>query len=167
MTERDSQTMRLKSGSYPDSWLRPTVDFILNTQRASGEIPWFEGGHTDPWDHTEAAMALSIAGELDAAERAYRWLANTQLVDGSWWACYRGGQPDRSVERRETNYVAYIATGVWHHFLIAQDSRFLEQLFPVVARALAFVLRYQGPEGEIDWAVDSAGTPLGDALVTG
>jgi hypothetical protein len=167
MTARSVQTMRLSGGSYPDSWLRPTVDFILKTQRPSGEIPWFEGGHTDPWDHTEAAMALSIAGEIDAAERAYLWLSDTQLVDGSWWACYREGQPDRSVERRETNYIAYIATGVWHHFLIAQDALFLERLFPVVVRALEFVLRYQGPEGEIDWAVDSVGAPLGDALVTG
>ena len=87
MTERHVQTMRLNGGSYPESWLRPTVDFILDAQRPSGEIPWFEGGHTDPWDHTEAAMALSIAGEIDAAGRAYRWLSNTQLVDGSWWAC--------------------------------------------------------------------------------
>ena len=69
-------------------------------------------------------MALSIAGELACGRaRLFRWLSDTQLVDGSWWACYRGGQPDRSVERRETNYVAYIATGVWHHFLIAQDAR--------------------------------------------
>ena len=66
MTAPSVQTMRLSGGSYPDSWLRPTVDFILNTQKPSGEIPWFEGGHTDPWDHTEAAMALSIAGEIDA-----------------------------------------------------------------------------------------------------
>ena len=44
MTERHLQTMQLNGGSYPDSWLRPTVDFILNTQKSSGEIPWFEGG---------------------------------------------------------------------------------------------------------------------------
>ena len=167
MTERPVQTTRLGPGAYPEAWLRPTVDFILNTQRPSGEIPWFEGGHTDPWDHTEAAMALSIAGEISAAERAYQWLSEAQLGDGSWWACYRAGQPDRTVERRETNYVAYIATGIWHHFLIAQDPLFLERMFPVVVRALDFVLRYQGPEGEIDWAVDGAGAPLGDALVTG
>ena len=58
------------SDVYPTQWLRPTVDFLLSAQRASGEIPWFEGGHTDPWDHTEAAMALSIAGETEAATRA-------------------------------------------------------------------------------------------------
>ncbi len=153
--------------TFPTEWLRPTVDFLLASQKPSGEIPWFERGHTDPWDHTEAAMGLSIAGELDAAARAYAWLAQSQLEDGSWWACYRDGSADPAVQRRETNYVAYVATGVWHHFLITRDQQFLERLFPTVVRALEFVLRYQGPDGEIDWAVDPAGAPLGDALVTG
>ena len=111
----------LSPGVYPTQWLRPTVEFLLATQRASGEIPWFDGGHTDPWDHTEAAMGLSIAGEIGAAECAYAWLAEMQLEDGSWWACYRDGEADPSIERRETNYVAYIATGVWHHFLIIEN----------------------------------------------
>ena len=157
----------LAAGVFPKEWLRPTVDFLLATQRPSGEIPWFEGGHTDPWDHTEAAMGLSIAGEWAAAERAYQWLASEQLEDGSWWACYRDEQPDESVERRETNYVAYVATGVWHHFLITGDRAFLRSMFPVVQRAINFVLHYQGPEGEVDWAVNPDGAPLGDALVTG
>ena len=69
----------LSRGLYPREFLQPTVDFLLRAQRPWGEIPWFEGGHSDPWDHTEAAMGLSIAGEFDAAEGAYRWLANTQL----------------------------------------------------------------------------------------
>ena len=60
---------------YPAKALRPTVDYLLASQRDSGEIPWFNGGHTDPWNHTEAAMGLSIAGEFTAAERAYDWLA--------------------------------------------------------------------------------------------
>ena len=153
--------------AFPAQWLRPTVEFLLASQRASGEIPWFDGGHTDPWDHTEAAMGLSVAGAAHAAERAYTWLAETQLEDGSWWACYRDGCPDPSVQRRETNYVAYVATGVWHHFQITQDQQFLERLFPTVVRALDFVLRYQSPDGEIDWAIDPTGAPLGDALMTG
>jgi len=152
---------------FPAQWLRPTVEFLLACQRPSGEIPWFDEGHTDPWDHTEAAMGLSIAGEFEAAERAYHWLADTQLDDGSWWACYRDGCPDPTVQRRETNYVAYVATGVWHHFKITGNQQFLERLFPTVAQALDFVLAYQGPDGEIDWAVDPTGTALGDALVTG
>ena len=93
----------LSIGAYPAQWLQSTVDFLLASQRPSGEIPWFDGGHTDPWDHTEAAMGLSIAGEHAAALQAYHWLADTQLDDGSWWACYRCGEPDLTVERRETN----------------------------------------------------------------
>jgi hypothetical protein len=44
---------------------------ILNTQRASGEIPWCDGQKTDPWDHVESAMGLTIGGHYDAARRAY------------------------------------------------------------------------------------------------
>ncbi len=156
----------LSRGLYPVEFLKPTVAFILRTQRPWGEIPWFEGGHSDPWDHTEAAMGLSIAGEYGAAERAYRWLADQQLPDGSWWRSYREGEPDNP-DRRESNYVAYVATGVWHHYLITGDMAFLKAYFPVVDAAMAFVLSLQGDEGEVDWAVDAAGEPMGDALVTG
>ena len=62
----------LSPGLFPEEFLRPTVDFILGCQRDSGEIPWFEGGYTDPWDHVESAMGLSIGGELDAAHKAYQ-----------------------------------------------------------------------------------------------
>ena len=156
----------LSRGLYPVEFLKPTVAFILETQRPWGEIPWFEGGHSDPWDHTEAAMGLSIAGEYAAAELAYRWLADSQLADGSWWRSYRDGKPDNP-DRRESNYVAYVATGVWHHYLITRDTAFLKEFFPVVDAAMAFVLALQGDAGEVDWAVDAAGEPMGDALVTG
>jgi hypothetical protein len=156
----------LSRGLYPREFLKPTVDFLLRTQRPWGEIPWFEGGHSDPWDHTEAAMGLSIAGEFAAAERAYRWLADTQLDDGSWWRSYREGGPDNP-DRRESNYVAYVATGVWHHYLISSDMAFLQEFFPVVDAAMGFVLKLQGEAGEVDWAVDANGDPMGDALVTG
>ncbi|MGB1438559.1 MAG: prenyltransferase, partial [Luminiphilus sp.] len=156
----------LSRGLYPVEFLKPTVAFILEAQRPWGEIPWFEGGHSDPWDHTEAAMGLSIAGEYAAAESAYRWLADSQLADGSWWRSYRDGKPDNP-DRRESNYVAYVATGVWHHYLITGDTAFLKEFFPVVDAAMAFVLALQGDAGEIDWSVDATGEPMGDALVTG
>lgn len=38
-----------------------TVRGILGVQRPDGAIPWFRGHHLDPWDHTEAAMALDAA----------------------------------------------------------------------------------------------------------
>ncbi len=156
----------LSRGLYPQEFLQPTVDFILDVQQASGEIPWFEGGYSDPWDHVEAAMGLSIGGELGAAELAYRWLADSQLEDGSWWASYRGEVVDNR-ERRETNFVAYIATGVWHHYLVSGNATFLQDMWPTVECAIEFVLALQSKHGEIDWAVDGDGRPKGDALVTG
>ncbi len=156
----------LSRGLFPAEFLRPTIDYILDVQTAAGEIPWFNGGHSDPWDHTEAAMGLAIGGEIEAAYRAYRWLAEQQLPDGSWWRAYRNGQPD-DPDRRESNYVAYIATGIWHQYLITQDRDFLVELFPVIDRAVSFVLALQSEHGEIDWAVDAQGRPKGDALMTG
>nr|WP_255771393.1 prenyltransferase [Microbulbifer guangxiensis] len=129
-------------------------------------IPWFRGHYADPWDHVEAAMGLTIAGEWEAAKRAYRWLAANQLEDGSWWAAYKDGAvQDR--ERRETNFVAYVATGVWHHYLVSGDRSFLQSLWPTVQRAIDFVLSLQTEEGDIHWAVDEHGAPMKDALVTG
>ena len=156
----------LSRGLYPQEFLQPTVDFILDVQQPGGEIPWFEGGYSDPWDHVEAAMGLSIGGEHGAAERAYRWLADCQLDDGSWWASYRGEVIDNR-ERRETNFVAYAATGVWHHYLVSDNVAFLRDMWPMVERAIEFVLALQSKHGEIDWAVDGNGRPKGDALVTG
>lgn len=156
----------LSRGFFPEEFLRPTVEFILKVQRPSGEIPWFESGYTDPWDHIEAAMGLTIGGEHEAAVRAYKWLAGAQLDDGSWWASYRGDEIDNS-KRRETNFVAYIATGVWHHFLVTKDRDFLQALWPAVESAIGFVLSLQTEHGEIHWAVDGDGKAKCDALVTG
>ncbi|RBL79181.1 prenyltransferase, partial [Streptomyces cavourensis] len=63
-----------------------TVRALLAVQCEDGALPWFRGHHLDPWDHTEAAMALDAAGEHAAAERAYDWLARHQNGDGSWYA---------------------------------------------------------------------------------
>jgi len=159
------KNLLLSKGFFPESLLRPTVNYILRVQLPNGCIPWFQDGKADPWDHIEAAMGLSIGGELDAAERAYQWLAQEQLDDGSWWANYLSNEPvDRN--HRETNFIAYVATGVWHHYLISQDKDFLRRLFPVVKRAVDFVLEYQSPTGEIYWAVAENGAAKKDALVT-
>jgi hypothetical protein len=154
------------TGLFPRDFLAPTIASIRDAQLKSGEIPWSPGNYADPWDHVEAAMGLSIGGEWVAAERAYRWLAQQQLPDGSWWAAYRDSEPD-NCERRESNFVAYVATGLWHHYLVTGNRGFLAELWPVVDRAMGFVLSLQSDAGEIDWAVDDNGRPRGDALITG
>jgi hypothetical protein len=153
-------------GIFPEKLLRSTVDYILQQQLSDGNIPWFEGGKTDPRDHTEAAMGLAIGGECHAAEKAYEWLAQSQLQDGSWWSNYQGNEP-LSREQRETNFIAYVATGIWHQYLITQDRHFLQRFFPMVKSAIDFVLQYQSTTGEIYWAVDSNGKAKQDALITG
>ena len=144
-------------GLFPTALLKPTADYILGVQSEDGAIPWFAGGKTDPWDHIEAAMGLSIFGEYARAELAYNWLAQQQLDDGSWWAHYEGNVPVKG-DRRETNFIAYCATGVWHHFLITQDLQFLQRSLPMVEKAINFVLSHQADTGEIYWAVNNDGS---------
>lgn len=156
----------LSKGLYPQDFFRPTIEFLLKSQLPDGSIPWFEGSYADPWDHVEAAMGLSIGGEYDAAEKAYFWLRDEQLEDGSWWAAYKNGEVDNH-ERRETNFVAYIATGVWHHYLISENLDFVKAIWPTVTKAIEFVLRLQTEHGDIHWAVDTEGNAKEDALVTG
>lgn len=143
-----------------------TADYIAAVQEPSGAIPWFPGGTLDPWDHVEAAMGLSVAGYLDEAESAYRWLAKKQRPDGAWLAAYEG-EAIVDGTRAETNFVAYVATGVWHHYLISRNQRFLRELWPTVARAMEFVLSLQAPTGEVYWALDTRTGINKDALVTG
>src|SRR5688572_20265114 len=63
-----------------------TATHLASLQLESGMIPWFEGGHCDPWNHVESAMALDVAGHHAEAERAYEWLVDTQLPNGGWYA---------------------------------------------------------------------------------
>jgi hypothetical protein len=150
------------SGEY----LTATARYIRSVQRPSGAIPWFPGGILDPWDHVEAAMGLSVAGHLDEAEAAYRWLAERQRQDGSWLAAY---QDDAVADgtRAETNFVAYVATGIWHHYLISGDRGFLRDLWPTASGAMEFVLGLQAATGEIYWALDTRFGINKDALITG
>ncbi len=143
-----------------------TLDTIEELQATTGMISWFPGGHCDPWNHVEAAMALAAGGRLPAAERAYEWLVSAQHDDGSWFNYYKA---DGSVEDRriDTNVCAYIATGVWHHYLVTGDAAFVEELFGPLGAAVEFVLGWQRPGGELTWSLRSDGSPEGYALLTG
>ena len=63
---------------------KQTIGSIADLQLDNGMIEWFPGGHSDPWNHVEAAMALAIGGYRDQADAAYRWLSGIQHDDGSW-----------------------------------------------------------------------------------
>jgi hypothetical protein len=145
-----------------------TVAGIVAVQRTDGAIPWFRGHHLDPWDHVETAMALDAAGEHERAEGAYRWLADHQNPDGSWYAAYADGDAAAPTDRgRETNFCAYVAVGSWHHYLSTGDDAFLDLMWPTVRAATQFVLALQWPGGQVGWRREAGGTALDDALLTG
>jgi hypothetical protein len=122
------------------------------------------GGHTDPWDHVENAMALTVAGLLEPARAAFDWCRTTQRADGSWPIQLRNGVVEDA--NIDSNFCAYVATGVWHHVLITGDRRFAELMWPTVTRAIDLVLSMQLSGGEIAWAKSDAGL-LEEALLTG
>ena len=153
------------TGALTAAQIKATASTICDQQTPDGMILWFPDGHSDTWNHTEAAMALSAAGFIDAAERAYQWLARNQRSDGSWHHYYlEDGIEDAKVD---TNCCAYIATGVWHHYLTTGDDNFLVELWPVVKRALDFVVGHQTASGHIPWAIHTSGTAWSYSLVTG
>ncbi|MFZ4374384.1 MAG: prenyltransferase, partial [Mycobacterium sp.] len=143
---------------------RQTAESIATIQLSSGEIPWSLAGHTDPWDHVECAMALTVAGLLDEARAAYEWSRIQQRSDGSWAIQYRRGVIEDA--NSDSNFCAYIATGVWHHVLVTGDHEFAERMWPAVRDAIDFVLNLQAGTGEIYWAQGPAGV-LREALLTG
>ncbi len=153
------------TGALTTEQIKATASTIIDQQTPDGMILWFPDGHSDTWNHTEAAMALSSAGFIDAAANAYAWLAKIQRPDGSWHHYYlANGVEDAKVD---TNCCAYIATGVWHHYLITGDINFLEEMWPVVKQSLDFVVGHQAASGHIPWAIHTSGTPWSYSLVTG
>ena len=143
---------------------RQTALSIAAAQEPTGAIPWFEGGHTDPWDHIECAMALTTAGLLEPARAAFDWSRRTQRPDGSWPIQFRAGVVEDA--NSDSNFCAYIGAGVWHHVLVTRDESFAAEMWPVVHKAIDFVIDMQAGYGEIGWARSEAGV-LPEALLTG
>ncbi|MBW2443174.1 MAG: phenyltransferase domain-containing protein [Deltaproteobacteria bacterium] len=138
---------------------------ILTNQLPSGEIPWCQGQKTDPWDHVEAAMGLSIGGYLRQARAAFEWMLRNQNKDGSWFSAYMQGKPEDRT--RDANMSSYIAVGVFHHYLITGDLDFLKHMWPAIKAAINFALRLQTADGEIYWAISPKGKVDPMALLTG
>ena len=144
--------------------VRATAESIAATQESSGARPWFVGGHTDPWDHVENAMALTVGGLWEEARAAFAWCRRTQRADGSWPIQFRAGVVEDA--NSDSNFCAYVATGVWHHLLVTADRDFAETMWPVVAKAIDFCVTLQLDDGEIAWARSDAGI-IAEALLTG
>lgn len=158
--------MELKPKKISDRYrdiVNRTAEFICRHQLSSGAIPYYEGGVTDPWDHVECAIALSLCGRWEEAVKAYNWLRDKQNPDGSWYYTYLNEEPQELA--KDTGHSTYLATGVWHHYLATEDEDFLGRMWPVVEGGIDFALRLQQPTGEIYWALNRYDEPWPSALL--
>jgi hypothetical protein len=153
------------SGILSAAQVAQTAASIAAMQEPTGAIPWTPGEHTDVWNHVEGAMALLVGDQVEAAERAYRWCASTQRPDGSWpMKIVAGVVEDAS---GETNMSAYLAVGVWHHWLVRRDIEFVQELWPTVRRGLDWVVSHQLTFGGIAWSQEESGRVNEEALLAG
>ncbi|GAB3765898.1 hypothetical protein FB382_001998 [Nocardioides ginsengisegetis] len=127
-----------------------TAASIAAMQEPSGAVPWTVGEHTDIWNHVEAAMAMLVGGQVEAAERAYAWAPTLQRADGSWPMKIVAGEVED--ERGEVNMSSYFAVGLWHHWLVRRDITFLQRYWPSVRAGLDWVVSLQLPFGGIAWS---------------
>ena len=51
--------------------------------------------------------------------------------------------------------------------IFTKDKGFLEEYFPVLDRAMEFVISMQTDSGDVLWALDEKGSKLDDSLITG
>jgi hypothetical protein len=157
------------TGVLTSAQVAETATSIVAMQERDGAVPWTVGEHVDVWNHVEAAMALMVAGEVEAAEAAYDWCLRRQRHDGSWPMKVVAGEVEDA--SGETNMSAYLAVGVWHHWTLRRDLAFVERLWPVVRRGLDFVVGLQLPFGGIAWSQewDESGPAgvNGEALLAG
>ena len=145
-----------------------TAHAIAAVQRPDGALPWFVGGHLDPWDHVQAAMGLAAAGHVEEAEAAYDWSRSTQRPDGTWATKYVGeALAEVENDAADANFTAYLATGVWHHWRLTDDRGFVARLWPTVAAALDAVVAMQAHDGTVRWSRDADGVLSDESLVTG
>ncbi|KQQ43790.1 prenyltransferase [Nocardioides sp. Leaf307] len=135
-----------------------TAASIARMQEPDGAIPWTTGEHVDVWNHVEAAMALLVGGEVEAAEAAYDWVPRWQRTDGSWPMKIVAGQVED--DRGEVNMSAYLAVGLWHHWLVRHDAAYVATLWPAVRAGLDWVVAQQLPFGGLNWTPDDQGALL-------
>ncbi|HVM40244.1 MAG TPA: prenyltransferase, partial [Acidimicrobiia bacterium] len=119
-----------------------TADSMVAQQLKDGRLPW-HAGDVEPHGALDVVPRVGlVAGRHAEAEKAYEWLVASQRPDGSWASYYHYGGSVKD-PNTDANICAYVAVGVWHHYLVTGDIGFLHDLWPVVERAIDMVLDLQ------------------------
>ncbi len=133
---------------------------IARLQEPSGRIPWLETGLWDPWNHSEAAMGLAVAGDIAAARRARDHLIDAQHSDGCWLADMGCAAPmDQANERLvvddvnqvvDTNFCAYPAVFAWRLATLTGERADVTAAAAMVASSAEWLLP-QAIDGLFPW----------------
>ena len=115
-----------------DWFLKPTVERILGCRRNRGSVPELEGGIVEPWTHIECAMAIDAGDYQREAERAYDWLMETSYRMEAGMPIIRHGLPKD--QYKVSHAISYIAVGVWHHYLVTGNNKFVNHAGRVFGR---------------------------------
>ncbi len=139
---------------------------VAEWQLPNGMIPWFPGGHADPWNHVEAAMALDLGGRRSRGRAGLR-VARRPPASRRRLAPVlpRGRRSSRTSSTPTSSPTSPPASGTTGCSpRTAASSR---RSGRSSTQAIDFVLDLQTPRGEILWARHADGTPWSFALLTG
>ncbi len=100
------------------------VDGIAEWQLPNGHDPVVPGGHADPWNHVEAAMALDLGGHARRRRRRPTTGSSTcsEPTARGTSTTWPTTAPSSRTSSTPTS-CAYVAAGVWHHWLLHQRPR--------------------------------------------
>lgn len=142
--------------------LESSMRFLASLQLQSGMIPWFRSGRADPWNHSEAALALALGGRLEEALAAAQWLLKMQNSDGSW--CHFYLSSGIAEPRRDTNTCCFPVLLVSLLDCMIGDRRELEPYVDMALRGVDLVVSHQRSDGSIPWAIDPDGSTYPTSL---
>ncbi len=152
-------------GVLSSSQAKDTIDYLVGLQLDNGMFPWYPGGHSDPWNHCEVVIALSLYGEIEACEKGLAWLLNSQNKDGSFCHYYLTNGVEEP--RRDLNTTAYVAVAFMSAFAGGLDEATAKEMWPSVAKAIDYVVGLQFENGAFPWAVDPDGYVHQGSMLTG
>jgi len=117
------------AGIITGAQIAQTVDAIASVQQADGNIPWVPGGHTDPWNLVEAAIALDVGGRFAEAERGLRMAER----DAAFRRLVARVLPGRRGERAHARHQCHLLrspTACGTTTLATGDTGFLSEAVP-------------------------------------
>ncbi|MHB8189295.1 MAG: prenyltransferase/squalene oxidase repeat-containing protein [Ferrimicrobium sp.] len=140
-----------------------TASWLVSIQHDNGMIAWTPSHHADPWNHSEAVLALLLEGEVLAARAGIDWLGSVVNRDGSLFQYYqRNGVKEPRIDLNSCLYPAVAIAGYLRATDYAYDT---DQILGWFDRTTAFVLAHQRSDGSFPWALGADRRPLSGSLV--